>query len=289
MGIVANDTQQLAMETTRRLMEYQQWPNTFFSGADARFYLFSPTDRKEITTVAAVAYNLEEQVVPIRSYNETKYRHIARGAKLVTGTIAVFYTERDAFIRYVNGFVSVEKERIDQSEALVDVKPKRTGMGLYKSPVEYDEPGVTPLQAMWDEAKTAAEEIEGSLFDSLGTKFNTTPFDLMVLIGAVEEVSKSMHILQGVDIVSYQTRVSNDGQPLVDEYQFIAKDYMSKEIAISSIYEKMDRAGRMGQEDADFNTKLKSVLDATPTGETILGRRKPDRVKEQTKTHYIQV
>jgi len=233
---MANDNTQLAIETTRRLLEYQKYPNQFFSGADTRFYLFSATEELEVTTVAAVAYNLEEQVVPIRSYNEYKYRYISRGARLVTGTIAIFYTERDAFLRAVNGFISPNEAEEDD-----------------------DEPGVTPMQSMWQETEEVAQAIDNTLFEDT-TTFNLLPFDLMILVGATRSTSKSVHLITGIDIVSYQQRISNDGQPLVDEYQFIARDYASRERAI---------AEPAGQE---TNRGLRDSLNSVPSGNPVLTR-----------------
>jgi hypothetical protein len=231
-----NDNTQLAMETTRRLIEYEGWKNTFFSGADVRFFLFDTVNREniELPTVAAIGFNLEEQVLPVRAYNEVKFRHVARGARLVTGSIAIFYTERNAFINHINSLVVESVEEDD------------------------DEPGVTPQQSMWEEVEQTSSQITGQLFGDNGTKFNEAPFDLMITVGAVLSVSDTAHLINGIEIVSYQTRISNDGQVLVDEYQFIAKDYITT-----------TQSRIIGEQSADKKAGLTDSINSKPDGRAI--------------------
>lgn len=253
-----------AADAMKRLAEYIEWPVQYYTGSDVDFYLFQGNQYHKLEEVAACMYNLEEQMMPLRSYADYSSRKIVKGAYIVVGTIAIFYTGYDWLTEQVNTFndhiTNVKRENaasVAQSEeGLFDDLTDAAGEFLHNlNPL-------THIDNAWQDGKNwvgnqlydIGNDIQGFIEDITGDtwggperivdntwsavnlnkpRFDLAPFNLLISTGVAKEDSVigvsaivKSRLLVGITITSSSTTYANDGQPLVDTYQFIALNEM---------------------------------------------------------------
>jgi hypothetical protein len=288
-----------AADALKRLAEYVEWPVRYYTGSDVDFYLFQGNQYQHLPEVAACMYNLEEQVMPLRSYADYTPRKIIKGAYLVVGTIAIFYTGYDWLTQQVTGFNQHLQDIQDENaasaaqseEPLFDDLVDAAGNFLHNlNPL-------THVSNAYQDAKTwvgnqlydIGNDIQGYIEDVTGDtwggpenivenawtasdlnkpRFSLPPFNILITTGVAkedsvigEESKTKSKLLVGCTITSTSTTYANDGQPLVETYQFIALNEMALKPAESQ--ETPDALGRALQQvpDAIENRVVENVTN----------------------------
>jgi len=222
-------------DAMKKLGEYVEWPVRYFTGSDVGFYLFQDNQYHKLEEVAACMYNIEEQVMPLRSYSDYTSRKIVNGVYIVIGTIAIFYTQYqwlagqiDEFNTHLgqissDGAASVAEDETIPSDGLVDAGggflQNLNGQGEFEAAVAGD---------VWSAPEQAVSSLTAS--DINAPRFKMPPFNLLITIGSTNNnvigegsIAKS-RLLIGIYITGKSISYANDGQPLVEVYQFIATD-----------------------------------------------------------------
>jgi len=211
--------QQLAVDVVRDALEQQGWPTIWPSGLDIKFYVADLTNTNSVEIpVAAVAYTFEEGMTPISSYAETEYRVVARGKKMVSGVLAMYFSGNDILMNTLNEVVG--HEVVEHPLANNSSSQRHIGQTLSKG-------GIEDMLSKQDEA-WAEQEAAAAVNSAQTSAFNASPFNLLIVNGSGVD-SGSTLVLYHVDIGAKRTRIAADGQPLVEEWQFIAKNCVTKE------------------------------------------------------------
>jgi hypothetical protein len=231
-----------------RYIEYQLFPEDYFSGCDISVYFGDIW----VDEIVSLTFSLVEQVQPIYSYNSKTYNDVARGNRIIQGTFRINFREA----RYLTSilkkcierqeeiktFTSSPKDRVS---ALVSLA--RSGEILINTREFLDEYNRLSPEEQIDVSRQM-QEIEysgsrGSIGEESLLKDNyyfqggkNSGFDIVIVYGRPPEVNdydltpivkqfpNSFHKISGVQISNVTTVINPDGQPVFEDYQFIAKD-----------------------------------------------------------------
>ena len=90
-----------------RYIEYQLFPEDYFSGCDISVYFGDIW----VDEIVSLTFSLVEQVQPIYSYNSKTYNDVARGNRIIQGTFRINFREA----RYLT---SILKKCIERQEEI---------------------------------------------------------------------------------------------------------------------------------------------------------------------------
>ena len=317
----------IAREAVRRLGEYYAWPANFYTGSDVLFHLIGtpifqqaedfigPIQNnlvytKALPTIAAVSYNLEEQVYPLFDYSQFYPVRFVRGSWMVTGTMAIYYSERDLLFKQIQDFlfpnsdelqttdlpdystlsnsqkadlldelisISVDLENINNTAQHTRVVRMIRGLkqSVWAPGNEYiSNVGTIPwkddaYQPRFTEPEfnllithgplgIHTESIPGitPTADILNDNEITGQASILDLTAVIDRQRKTNRVLYGCQILSHATRYNNDGQPIMDEYEFVAKDEMSLDGAFSRMIAQGDTFTSEGLDQLEGNLRL---------------------------------
>lgn len=290
--------QYIAREAVRRLGEYYGWPSDHYTGSDSLFSLIGTPNisgvpgeliyTKPLQEFAAVSFSLEEQVYPLFDYAQYNPVKFIRGSWMVTGRMAIFYTERDWLFKQIKDFYnpSVEPVQEIQDFNYLSDEEKLTLLDeLITISVDIENSSNTEMSQrivnMINGIKQSVWKPTNQYIGNLSTKsskssytprFTEPEFNLIITHGPlginerstpgtfgdndpinandplgtmtifniqnlIERQKLTSRVLFGIQIISHATRYNNDGQPIVDEYEFVAKDEMSLDDAYTKLVE----------------------------------------------------
>lgn len=169
------------------LVEHQWFPPEYFSSADVSIYMGDVF----LSEVSMLSFTLEEKLFPIYSYASYTYDEMARGNRIVSGQLAIPFTEAgylDSILSHIGQFTK-ENERVKPKLAYKKAGEEwNTLLSEYKMDIEgyYSRAKVKgwecndPLKELRNEMplKTLVNgNPNNSTFTNNGTPLNTTKFN----------------------------------------------------------------------------------------------------------------
>lgn len=152
---------------------------------------------KLISDIQNIAYNLAQHDMPIFGYNSYIYDEIAIGNRIVQGAFTVNFTSpryiEDIIEKYKSASI-VNEDTVKIEEYSEIIKPLRTSANVHKNP-DHD--------SIWKNG-----------------------FEIDITYGEDDNImGDPIHvILLDCHIMNVQTVLDSSGRPILEQYQFIARD-----------------------------------------------------------------
>lgn len=240
----------------------------FFSGEDVKIYidgLFAPEDELDIATFA---YSIQQQKAPIYGFWSYNYDAIMYGTRIVTGEFTV-YTKGPRRMTDL-----LEKAASNRQSYKDGRSRDRNKIVTRMTPQTQSSQDEINLEKYWSISQLdritsdpATDQIDtNNIFSA------HPPFNFIILYGAeetalssnnllmgetkdlsddldrinvsdvnqrnvrIDDISRPMKIvIQQVNLVSMGTAYSPGGQPVLESYQFMARDYYFTEVDLSFV------------------------------------------------------
>lgn len=229
---------------TDHRVEYQIFSSDYFSGADVKIY-FGDIWVDEITNLA---FQLQENVMPIYGYNSYTFDTVARGRRQVNGMFTLNFTT----VGYLNEILANANAifyALEQGEKKGLVKPSyyedmKLGDILAKlGKSSFDQIADEYEQAIWG-TKPDTNEAYLGYADRPYFRQDELGFDIRIQYGAVSEATgyvngrfyqsvkeeppnMTVDVLNGVQLTGLSKSMGTDqaGAPILEQYSFMARDF----------------------------------------------------------------
>lgn len=214
--------------------EYQRFKSEYFSGADVRIY-FGDIWLDEVTNLQ---FSMQEQVSPIFGYASYTWDKVARGTRYIQGSFTINFKESYYLHSVLNGLRSKLESKpgeayrppVHEAQWRNDITVEHL-LGTSKFDAVADE----FEKSLWGKGKLTAETRARSQRSSYFTSaqatddLNETGFNILISYGPLNEaggtrVDQTIHSLVGVQLTGCAQIIGGDGQPIQEQYSFIAKD-----------------------------------------------------------------
>jgi hypothetical protein len=222
--------------------EYKRFSEEYFNGQDVRIY-FGDTWVDEIT---ALQFSMQENAAPIFGYASHTFDTVAQGSRQIQGSFRINFKESYYLhsitnrlesnlegLKNVSASKSVPKQNItiDHLTSSIDQNEKFEGLAL-----EFEKSlwGASTMESMQSRANERGSE---SYFypESARSGLAKNGLNILVLYGPYTEslnkpeskaggVSVTAHSISGVYLTGVSQVIDGSGQPIFEEYSFIARD-----------------------------------------------------------------
>lgn len=218
--------------------EFKRFSADYFSGADMRVY-FGNTWIDELTQLQ---FNLVENVAPIFGYASYTFDAVARGSRQVQGTFRINFKEA-YYLHSITNRLELETRQRQSSDnnlraaGSVNVEQLLSRAGN-QSEAEFERLAQQFEESLWgastDNNMQTRANTRGSdsYFYPAGPREQLAKngFNILILYGPYDVnqrtpgVSVTAHSITGVQLTGVQQVVDGSGQPIQEEYSFIARD-----------------------------------------------------------------
>lgn len=178
----------------------------YFSSIDAEIYF----EDLYIDDVVSINFSLQQNTLPLFGYNSYVYDDISLGSRMVQGTFTINFTKANYLQEVLNTLKQISIEAADANIYTMSDS----------SLSEYDEQNQTQIlnndrpynkKPLWDKR-----------------------FDIYVSYGNAKQPipgpASTMQIIEGVQLVSCTQQLDSTGSPVLETYQFIARDLKDMQI-----------------------------------------------------------
>lgn len=237
------------MYTTRpdHRVEYQIFGSEYFSNADVKIYIGDIW----VDDATSIAFQLQEQVMPIYGYNSFTYDAVARGQRFVQGQFTVNF-KNVGYLHQVLENANAIFYALEKGEQDGLVKPEyyenKTLSEILKTlgKDSFDQIADEYEKAIWGEKDS--NELLSSDYSPYFRQ-DDFGFDLRVQYGSVSETSGyvqnntyrsskndksnlTVDMINGVQLtgMSKQISTADQGAPILEQYTFIARDVNGQSI-----------------------------------------------------------
>lgn len=224
--------------------EYKRFSEEYFSGADVRIYFGSTW----IDEIIGLQFTLQENVAPIFGYASYTYDRMAVGSRQIQGSFRINFKE-SYYLHFITNTLDSELEAVqgntlsmpdNKTISLGNITPEHLSSSA--SGDEFEKLALQFEKSLWGEAddnsfaKLTADRPNESFFagENARPTLAKTGFNILVLYGPytqgydpsapTESVATTAHTLTGVYLTGVNQVIDNSGQPIYEEYSFIAKD-----------------------------------------------------------------
>jgi hypothetical protein len=220
--------------------EYQRFKSEYFTGADIRIY-FGDIWVDEITSLQ---FTLQEQVAPIYGYASYTWDKVARGARSIQGSFTVNFKE-SYYLQAVLNSLSSKMKGNSKSTPMFDTKQWKDGVDIEHLISSFDVVADEFEKSFWGEGlltSQSSKKNKGTYFyPNIGndggsevlslnqSELADSGFNILIGYGPMNEkdgmkASETAHSLIGVQLTGVSQLIGGDGQPIAEQYTFIAKD-----------------------------------------------------------------
>lgn len=216
-----------------KMYNYQVFPREYFSGVDC-YISFNDIP---IDQIVSLQFSVMEPIIPIHGYASYTYDAVAHGARMVSGTFTIAFKESFYIRSVLDKLEATSKEAINESMPVVGphMTPDELLLWMQGNHKENKIWAVAEEYAnkLW--AKSEEEIVNKQhqpFFTKVGSNMAEKGFDIILSYGrelielgkAQKEKFGSVKYINGVHISGVTQRVAPSGEPLYEEYSFIAKD-----------------------------------------------------------------
>lgn len=236
---------------TRPNAEYKRFNEEYFSGQDVRIYFGNTW----VDEVVALNFQLIENVAPIFGYASYTFDTVARGSRQIQGSFRINFKEAYYLHSLTNRMEyelsqqvpvalksgaplqnkNMPKNNITIDHLLGSIESIYSSSDFDALATQFEDSlwGGSTLSGMQDRTNTRGNE---SFFYPQSGRPNLAKdgFSILVLYGPYtqsyvagatnEKVATTTHSLVGVHLTGVSQIVDNTGQPIYEEYTFIARD-----------------------------------------------------------------
>jgi hypothetical protein len=224
-------------------VEYKRFSEEYFSGQDVRIYFGDIW----VDEIVALQFSMQQNVAPIFGYASYTYDVVAKGARQIQGSFRINFKE-SYYLHFITNSLesklegSKELPGYDNLHQLNDLVTPDKLVEKFASGQQFEELASQYERALWSKAddgnftKRTMNRGKGDFFTPTDGRpyLNKYGFNIVVLYGPYtqaqqssaqgENVASTAHTLTGVHITGVNQVVDGSGQPIYEEYTFIARD-----------------------------------------------------------------
>lgn len=229
----------------RGTVEYTRFGSEYFSGANVGVYFGDVL----VDQIFNLQFNLQEQVIPIYGYGSYTYDAVAKGQRIINGSFNIYFREA-AYLKLILDQIELELGGTQKSNPFkYDTVPEETTIENIleelssKTTPDFDKLATSYEEAIWGNASKDNATDGSSKPYFIPINYNDTPkissrgFDILISYGPeakrqrknLGELSPNTTVqaINGVHITSVSMIVDATGQPLYEQYSFMARDLNS--------------------------------------------------------------
>jgi len=222
--------------------EYQRFRNEYFTGADVRIY-FGDIWVDEITNLQ---FTLQEQVAPIFGYASYTWDKVARGNRYIQGSFNINFKE-SYYLHSVLNRLSSNMKSAKSGSSGFNTNQWKEGLDIEHlvnaaKGSSFDTIADEFEKSMWGQGQMVQEskarqktsyfypDDQSQDIDSMKqSEMRDSGFNILIGYGPMNEkdgmkYSETTHSLIGVQLTGCSQIIGGDGQPIQEQYSFIAKD-----------------------------------------------------------------
>jgi hypothetical protein len=230
--------------------EFRRFGSEYFAGADIRIY-FGDIWIDEITSLQ---FTLQEQVAPIFGYASYTWDKVARGSRYISGSFSINFKESYYLQQTLNRLTSTVKtetasgftEKQWKSGVDIEALMESADTGNFDKIADDFEKSLWGAVKMDDYKKAMDKSHQNSYFypefrkeddakgnpqyDNNSQKVLTdSGFNIIISYGPMNEANgmntpETTHTLVNVQLTGVSQVIGGDGNPVQEQYTFIAKD-----------------------------------------------------------------
>lgn len=221
--------------------DYRHYSANYYSGSDIRIY-FGDIWVDEVTNID---FTLQEQVAPIFGYASFTWDRVARGSRYVSGTFSINFKETAYLQTIMNSlrsdlekdsetgyFSKAEWDKNMDIETLVsqnksdfhsiadDLETSFWGEGKQSSRVQKQKETTFFYPSLYSDTVSGLDQF----------KLAQDGFNIVIaygnpnMSGRTVDSHESVQVVVGVQLTGVSQQIGQNGQPIQETYQFIAKD-----------------------------------------------------------------
>lgn len=256
-----------ASDTSNRFNNYYDY---YFSGEDIKVYIDGLFDPQDELDIASFAYSIRQEKQPLFGFWSYNYDNVMLGTRIISGEITMFtrhprrmteFLEKAAKNREISGndrekgmedsankivstlsnalFTSEDEKNINKyweySKLDRITKPpgNSSGHNIFSAhpPFNFvilygaEETALSPYSAAMNKDLNISDNLDRMIYSDVNQRTVRT-----------DSISNPMKtILQQVNLMSMSTGYSPGGQPIVESYQFIARDFYHTSVDLKFI------------------------------------------------------
>jgi hypothetical protein len=286
----------------RTINSYEDY---FFSGEDVKIFIDGLYDPEYELDIASFAFSVRQEKQPIYGFWSYNYDHMLLGTRIIMGEISIFTTDPRKMTSLLEE-ASRRRMQDAQSRSLRSLGQGKTLSMLRDTFTSHqDDININKYWSTSQLDRIANDPYSEQIEENRNIFSAHPPFNFLILHGAEEvalsplsglfddrtiiqnDLSRNMHsdvnqrtvrndnntspkktIIQEVNLVSMTTSYSPGGQPVVENYQFIARDLYFTKADLSFLAKKQvtDNSG----------------LGAIPGSPGVLGNSEPEESAQAT-------
>jgi hypothetical protein len=215
------------------LNNYQVFPREYFSGVDC-YIAFNNIVIDEIVTLQ---FGVQEPIIPIYGYASYTYDAVAHGARIVSGSLAITFKE-SFYIRSILQKLEGQNISSKAPKTIRDTSMSTAELLAWLNKKQRDDIqklAETYASKLWTKGtdEVVNKQIQ-PFFTTAGSDLSEYGFDIVLVYGKeLVEVGKpiknytnksTVKYINGVHLTGVTQRVAPSGEPIYEEYSFIAKD-----------------------------------------------------------------
>jgi hypothetical protein len=212
------------------LNNYQVFPREYFSGVDC----YIAFDNIPLTQIVTISFAAQEPIIPIYGYASYTYDAVAHGARIVTGSFTIAFKE-SLYIRSAleklrsNGTSSASTKSVYSSMSKGELSAWVKGRSVSSIEALADEYS----EKLWGNSNSEIVNKEKNPFFTVaGSSLSEYGFDIIISYGSellelgkkIRDYPGTVKLINGVHLTGVTQRVAPTGEPIYEEYSFIAKD-----------------------------------------------------------------
>jgi len=253
----------------RNINSYEDY---FFSGEDIKIFIDGLYDPQYELDIASFAFSVRQEKQPIYGFWSYNYDHMLLGTRIIMGEISLFTTHprkmtsllEEASKRRMQDGQNTKLQRAEKSKTLSMLRDKFTSVeddiniNKYWSTSQLDriandpyteqieknrnifsahppfnflilhgveEVALSPLSGLFDNRTIIQNDLSRNIYSDVNQR----------TIRDGDNTDPKKTIIQEVNLVSMTTSYSPGGQPVVENYQFIARDFYFTKADLSFI------------------------------------------------------
>jgi hypothetical protein len=237
--------------TLQTTTEYQRFNNDYFTGADVRLYMGDIW----VDEITSISFELEEQVQPIYGYASYTFDKVARGTRIIRGSFSINFKESFYLHGVLNSLQSKLKEQQAGKGSVFDVETFKKGVtvehlieqaskgrsfGAVADDLENAFWGKSPDKALQSIVNNQPNDTyfypeerdpkdPTKTLDTSQENLRDKGFNILITYGPYNEkngvkVAGSAVTIVGVQLQGVSQVIGGDGNPIQEQYTFIAKD-----------------------------------------------------------------
>lgn len=231
-------------------VEYKRFSEEYFAGQDVRIYFGDVW----VDEIVSMQFTMMENVAPIFGYASYTYDTVARGSRQIQGSFRINFKE-SYYLHFITNRLDSKLEALSPTGQFIDDGVTKITKAIPKENItvdhliskmggsndtQFEDLALEFEKSLWgdsnnsDMTERTENRSEHSYFYPEKGRPNLAKhgFNIMVLYGPYQEagngtreqVATTAHTLTGVHLTGVSQVIDGSGQPVYEDYSFIARD-----------------------------------------------------------------